>query len=73
MRDFEIHIAMVIREKITDISYCGRIHVKYFVTENFYLPSSLMCNTCIDEWENEDIRMQTPQKIEKLMDANKKD
>ena len=64
---------MIIQNKITDISYCGAKHSRYYVSENFYLPGNLLCHICVDEWENEDIRMKTPHKIEKLMDANKKD
>ncbi len=73
MGNNEIHIAMVMRDKITDISYCGQMHSKYYVSENFYLPGHLMCNICVDEWEHEDIRMKTPQKTIKLMDRNEKD
>ncbi len=59
----DIHIAMIIRDKITDISYCGQMHSKHFVSANFNLPLDMMCNICVDEWENEDTRMKTPQKI----------
>ena len=58
----KIHIAMVIQDKITDISYCGFKHPRYYVCEYFNLPGNLLCFICIDEWENEDIRMQTPTK-----------
>ncbi len=60
----KIHIAMIIRDQITDISYCGAKHSRFYVSENFYLPNKIMCPICVDEWENEDIRMKTPQKID---------
>lgn len=73
MKELEVHIAMIIREKITDISYCGRKHAQYYVTESFRLPGGLVCNICVDEWENEDIRMKSPRKTEKLTDGNTKE
>ena len=66
-----IHILM----KILKYTYCGKEIVKdlMYVMYDFYLPMNMMCNICVDEWENEDIRMKTPQKTTKLMDVNKKD
>lgn len=81
MNELEIHIKMTTKIDIK-YTYCGKqipshVHILRggipFVTEDFYLPNKIMCNICVDEWENEDIRMKTPQKIEKLMDVNKKD
>jgi len=58
-----------------EYTYCGKrvISTTYIVTKDFCLPNHIMCYDCVDEWENEDIRMKTPQKTEKLMDLNEKD
>ncbi len=56
-------------------TYCGDRLTKdmMYVMYDFYLPNKIMCNICVDEWENEDIRMKTPQKTEKLIGLNEKD
>lgn len=71
MNELEIHVKMEGRISTDnpllffEYTYCGKkvISIMYMVTKDFCLPNKIMCNVCVDEWENEDIRMKTPQKI----------
>ncbi len=49
-----------------EYTYCGkRIRDRLFIAadSDFKITNRLLCQICVDEWENEDTRMKTPQKI----------
>ena len=64
----EIHIRMknvTLQNFENKYVFCGKKIGGYdmnWVTKDFYLPGNIMCSICVDEWENEDIRMITPTK-----------
>jgi len=51
----EIHIILIINNKVSDVAYCGAKHPSIYVTEEFRIPYKIMCEECINKWENEDI------------------